>query len=416
MATAGLLIIGSEMVDPSRPDANGPHARIKLAELGIPLTLLVRVEDRVEAVASAMETALKLCDVVITSGGLGPTGDDLTREAAARYLGVGIHEDLEWAAELERRMSFRGRPLGGNMRRQALVVDGGEALPNGKGLACGCWLKKGDRDLILLPGIPREFQDILDNVIAPRLARKYTDQPATAVVRAIVAGVPESSAEKVLSPWYEKPGVDVSILPALGILRITFTLTSPPAGPLDALEESVRKALAEGYGANLVSLEGTELPQHLGEVLLEKDWTLATAESCTAGFVSQKIVSVPGASRYYMGGVTAYHNEAKRTLLGVPQLVLENRGAVSEETARAMVRGARARFGASCAVATTGIAGPTGGTEEKPAGTVWVAAGTPDGEWAGKFVFPLDRVSFMELSANYALFFLWRCVTGRKAP
>ncbi len=413
MATAGLLIIGSEMVDPSRPDANGPHARLKFGELGIPLVFLARVEDRVEAVASAMETALELCDVVVTSGGLGPTGDDLTRDAAARYLGVGIHEDPDWADELERRMAFRGRPLGENMRRQALVVDGGEALPNGKGLACGCWLKKGGKDLILLPGIPKEFRDILDNVILARLAETYTDQPKTAVVRAIVAGLPESSAERVLAPWYGRPGVDVSILPALGILKITFTLTSPPAGPLDGLGASVRTALAEGYGNHLVSLEGVELPERLGEVLLDEGWTLATAESCTAGFVSQKVVTMPGASRYFMGGVTAYDNAAKRTVLGVPSGVLERCGAVSEETARAMVRGARARFGTSCAVATTGIAGPTGGTDEKPAGTVWVAAGTPDGEWASRFIFPLDRVSFMELSANYALFFLWRCIMGR---
>ena len=415
MAKAALLLIGSEMTDPSRPDANGPAAHARLAGAGIPVVLLARVEDRVEAIEAAMRAALATCDVVITSGGLGPTGDDLTREGAARLLGVGIHEDPGWMEEIRRRLESRGYPLTDVNRRQALVVDGAEPVPNGKGLACGSWLKAGGGDLVLLPGVPTEFDQMLESRVIPKLKALYPRRPEVVVVRATVAGLAESMAEPVLKPWYGLPGVAVSILPSLGVLAITFTLTSPPAEGLPELEAQVRQALREGYGRHLVSLEGESLAESLGERLLAKGWSLACAESLTGGLVSRKIVAVPGASRYYQGGVVAYANEAKSSLLGVPPGILDLHGAVSEETARAMVRGARARFNASCAVATTGVAGPTGGSPEKPEGTVWVAAGTPEGEWARKLFFPLDRASVMELSANYALTLLWSHV-GEGAP
>ncbi len=412
MARAALLLVGSELTDPARRDANGPAARARLTQMGIPVVLLARVEDRVEAIEAAMRAALATCDVVITSGGLGPTGDDLTREGAARLLGLGIHEDPGWIEEIRRRLESRGYPLTEVNRRQALVVDGAEPVPNGKGLACGSWLKAGGGDLVLLPGVPTEFEEMLENRVIPRLKALYPQRPAVVVVRATVAGLAESMAEPVLKPWYGLPGVAVSILPSLGVLAITFTLTSPPAEELPELETRVRQALRDGYGRHLVSLEGESLAESLGGRLLAKGWTLACAESLTGGLVSRKIVSVPGASRYYQGGVVAYANEAKTSLLGVPPGILERHGAVSEETARAMVRGARARFNASCAVATTGVAGPTGGSPEKPEGTVWVAAGTPEGEWARKLFFPLDRASVMELSANYALYLLWSRVEG----
>ncbi len=227
-----------------------------------------------------------------------------------------------------------------------------------------------------------------------------------------MAGIAEVQAEETLRPWYNKPGVAVSILPSLGILKITFTITAPPAVEPEPLENEARLALAKGLGAHLVSLDGASLPEVLGESLLEKGATLAVAESCTGGLVAQKVVSAAGASRYFLGSITAYANEAKQKLLGVPEETLLKHGAVSEETALAMARGARARFLASWAVATTGVAGPTGGTPDKPAGTVWIGVAGPGVERSFKIYFPMDRESMMELSANYALFYLWRAVKG----
>ncbi len=416
MKTAALIVIGSELVDPTRPDANGPYAKDRLAALGIPVTLLARVEDREDAIRDLLRTALGQCDLVITSGGLGPTGDDLTREAAADLLGVGVGEDARWVGLLEERLASRGRSLTDLGRRQAHVVEGGEALDNGVGLACGCWLRVGGKHLILLPGVPREFQDILDRQVVPRLGPLFPGQPSVRLLKAVVAGIPEVQAEETLRPWYKRPGIDVSILPALGVLRIGFTFTSPPLEDPEVTEAAVRESLTAGLSRHLISLDGTSLEKRVGDLLLARGWTLAAAESCTGGLLGQKVVSVPGASRYYLGGITAYDNGAKERLLGVPPGVLERHGAVSEETARAMVRGARARFNAACALSTTGIAGPDGGTPEKPVGTVWIACGTPEGEWATKISFPLDRESVMTMSANTALFLLWSRLRGSAAP
>jgi nicotinamide-nucleotide amidase len=400
------------MLDPERPDSNGPLARQRLAELGIPLSQVIRVEDREEAIAAALRAALATSDVVIASGGLGPTGDDLTRQGVARALERKVVLDEPWLAELTRRVEARGRPLTEAGKRQALIVEGAAPIPNPRGLACGSFLEVEGKLVALLPGVVPEFAGMLEAHVLPRVASRFPERPEVRVVRAVVSGLPEVEAEPVLAPWYDRPGVAVSVLPVLGVLRITLTLTDPPSGPLRALEEEARRHLAAGLGGHLVSLDGIALEQRVGELLLAKRWTLAVAESCSGGRAAHKIVSVPGASRYFLGGVEAYANEAKRELLGVPADLLERHGAVSEEVALAMARGARRCFGASCAIAITGIAGPDGGTPEKPVGLVHVAAATPEAESARRIHFPLDRASVMELSANYALYTLWRMLRG----
>lgn len=407
---AALILVGSEMTDPSRRDANGPAAREALAGLGIPLALVVRVEDREEAIAASVRAALASAEVVLTSGGIGPTGDDLTREGVGQALGVGVVEDPGWRAELERRLAALGRPLSHTNRRQALVVEGAEALANPSGFACGSWVEGDGRVLALLPGVPREFRAMLEAQVLPRLAALFPGRPEVRVVRATVGGLPEAQAEETLRPWYGRPGVAVSILPSTGVLHVAFALSSPPAQDLAALEAEARGALASGLGPHLVNLEGRGLEEALGDELLARGATLAVAESCTAGLVAQRVVSVAGSSRYFRGGLTAYADDAKRELLGVPASTLETRGAVSAETALAMARGARARFLAQWALSTTGVAGPGGGSEEKPVGTVWAAAVGPGYERAHRFLFPGDRATVMSLSANYALYHLWRAL------
>ncbi|MGC8763945.1 MAG: nicotinamide-nucleotide amidohydrolase family protein [Acidobacteriota bacterium] len=409
-----VLAVGTELLDPARPDANGAHVLALLRAKGFAPAFLGRVADDEEAIAAALEAALRSADAVVCSGGLGPTGDDLTREGAARLLGRRVVMDPHWLQVLEGRLTQRGRALDPVNRRQALTVEGGEVLPNPRGLACGCLLREGGRFLFLLPGVPAEFREMFEGVVLPRLLEAFPARPPVRTVRAVVAGLPEAAAEKTLLPWYRREGVAVSILPHLGVLEITLTLDGGAEEELALREAEVREALAGGYGRYLVSLDGISLEEALGRALLQRGWTLAVAESLTAGTVAQKVVSVPGASRYFVGGISAYADEAKVRLLGVPPSTLERFGAVSEETARAMVRGARARFGAACAVATTGVAGPGGGSGEKPAGTFWVAAATPEGEWARRLFLPLDRASVMEFAAHTALFDLWSHVRGER--
>ncbi len=411
MAKATLLVIGSEMLDPDRRDANGPVARQRLAELGVPLASVCRVEDDEASIAAALRAALATSDVVVTSGGLGPTGDDLTREAVAGVFGRGLHEDAEWAAALEARLATRGRTLTELGRRQAYVVDGARVIPNSRGLACGSLLEQDGRVVALLPGPPVEFRAMLEEHVAPLVAARFPDVPEVRVIRATAAGLPEAHAEPVLAPWYREPGVAVSILPVMGVLKITFTITAPPAADGARVERAAREALAAGLGAHLVSLDGVSLEDDLGRRLLARGWTLCGAESCTGGAATRKVVGVPGASRYFRGAIEAYADDAKERLLGVPAATLARHGAVSAETALAMAEGARRAFGADCAFATTGIAGPGGGSPEKPVGLVWLASVTPETRDVQRIDYPLDRASTMELAANYALYRLWRLLS-----
>lgn len=408
MPTASLLVIGGEMLDPDRRDANGPRARERLLAIGIPMTLVTRVEDRPESIAAALGAALACSDVVITSGGLGPTGDDVTREGIAAALGREVREDPAWVQVVEERLRLRGRAVTAAGRRQALTLAGASLVPNARGLACGAWLEDHGRIVVMLPGIPSEFAQMLEDFVLPKLGARFPVRPRSRLVRAVLAGLPEAQAEPLLAPWYSRPGVAVSVLPSYGVLKITFTLTSPPADDIDGLAGAVEDVLREGLAEHLVSLDGSPLEQVVGDCLLARGWTLGTAESCTGGAIARKIVSVPGASRYFVGGLSAYSNTIKEELLGVPQDTLVQHGAVSEATAEAMVQGACRTLRTSCAVATTGIAGPDGGTPEKPVGLVYVAAATPERKTVRKIMFPLDRDSVIELAANYALYQLWR--------
>jgi nicotinamide-nucleotide amidase len=407
---AALLIVGSEMLDPHRNDANGPLARERLAALGIPLAYLARVEDRVESIAAALQAALAAADVVLLSGGLGPTGDDLTREGVALALGRRVVLDAGWLAELERRLAARRRTMSDHSRRQAQIVEGGEVIANERGLACGTLVEADGRLVALLPGVPPEFAGMLEQRVLPRVVERFPHRPAARLVRAVAAGLPEAAAEPVLAPWYRRPGVAVSILPSLGVLNITFTLTSSDPLELDALEKEVRSHLARGLAEYLVSLDGTSLPEAVGARLLGRGFSLAVAESCSGGRLAQRVVSVPGASRYFRGGIVAYSNDSKARLLGVPPELLERHGAVSAECALAMMRGARERFDADCALAITGIAGPGGATPAKPVGLVVLAAGVPGREEVRSIHYPLDRDSVAALASHTALFMLWRAL------
>lgn len=410
VARAAVLLLGSEMMDGVKRDANGPVVVRALADIGVETVLVARVPDIVEEIAETLRLALKRADFVVTSGGLGPTGDDLTRDAAALVAGRSVVTDEVWLAKLEKRLADAGRKLDERGRRQALVVEGATPIRNPVGLACGCDLEIQGKRLFLLPGVPAEFSAMVRESVVPTIVLTRPPVHAIRVVKALAAGLPEVEAEKTLAPWYERPGITVSILPSAGVQRVRFTISSPPVEDPDALEKEIRASLRSGLGEHLVGFDGLELPEALGGELLERGWTLASAESCTGGLVSRMVISVSGASRYFLGGITAYHNDAKMSLLGVPPSTLKESGAVSEETARAMARGARARFNASCAVATTGIAGPTGDVPGKPIGTLWIAVSTPEGENAQRFVFPVTRSIFTELASNYALFLMLKAL------
>jgi nicotinamide-nucleotide amidase len=398
---AYLLLLGSELLDFKREDKNGKLVIEFLKGRNISLRGFQILEDDEELISEAFRFAISQSDIVISSGGIGPTGDDLTREALAGALSVPLVPDACWLGEIEKRLALRQKSVTEHDRKMALIPLGSKAIFNHNGLAAGVFSTIGDKKVFLLPGVPSEFKSMLETFVIKEIDRTHKIEEMSCL-RFTLAGIREAEVQKFLSTCDDKAGIKYSILPHHGFLEVSFTIETEKAG--DGIGGEIGRGFSSAFKENLISTAGEGIVQVLAEKLGEKKFTLSVAESLTGGFISQKIVSLSGASSFFKGGVTAYSNEAKTGLLGVPEELVEKYGAVSEQVALAMARGARARFLTSCAIATTGIAGPTGATPEKPVGLVYIAVSKPHKEEVHRFVFPLDRMGVIEMASNYALF------------
>lgn len=401
MISIHLLLVGSELLDLKRDDKNGKFLSRLLGERNLKFSQIDIVDDDEKKIAAAFTNALSQADVVISSGGIGPTGDDLTREGLAQALCLPLVEDKDAMASIAEKIKKRGKELKDFEHKMAFVPPGSQAIPNNAGLAAGIFAKIENRMIFVLPGVPREFEEMAKTFVMKEINSHYKIKK-TLTVNASLAGIRESEVQEFLSEYDNRKGLKYSILPHYGFLEVSFLLEGETYGAKD--KRNIEKALEAKFPQNLISLEGKNLVQVLAEEINKRKFSLSVAESLTGGTISKKIVSLPGASAFYKGGVTAYSDEAKMDILGIHDEVIKEHGAVSEETALAMARGARARFLSSCAVATTGIAGPSGETRNKPAGLVYIAVSKPHKEEVYRFVFPLDRDGVIEMTANYALF------------
>lgn len=369
-----LVLVGEELLDGRVRDAHGWFFAREIAALGGELRSAHVVGDRIEDIRRAMgDAAAPGVGVVLVSGGLGPTPDDLTREALAAHLGVELREDPTVVEGLQRRYAERGREMPGDNRRQALVPRGAEVLPNPRGTAPGLWLDHSGVSWVLLPGVPPELHGLWEDPLRERLRDRVAG--AWAASRKLrVTGVAESTlSERVREALGEAPGVEP--LFCVAQFGIDILLRGPDAAAVERATTTLREAL----GRELYGEGGEELPAVVLQALREREEDLAVAESCTGGLLGEALTAVPGSSDVFAGGVISYSNRLKQELLGVPPGVLDEHGAVSEPVAVAMARGARERLGVSWALATTGVAGPGGGTPDKPVGTVWVAVAGPGG-------------------------------------
>ncbi len=399
--TAAFVAVGSELLRTDRLDTNSLSVQRLLAPCGIALVEKRCVEDEERAIATAVTELLARVELVVVSGGLGPTADDLTREAVARALGLGVARDRRLEETLRARYRRRGRELPEIALRMADVLEGAEVLENPLGTAPGQLLHANGRTLVLLPGVPSELEEILNLHVVPRWAGE-----AGVLTRTLkLAGVFESQVEERVSPLYRRFGQDrVTILAARG--QVHLVLSAGGEGAAATLAE-MEAAFASAAGADLYGRDGETLASVVLTLVKRRGWHLATAESCTGGLVGFQLTAVPGSSEAYAGGVVAYSNEIKERLLGVPRPLLEAHGAVSREVAEAMANGACA-LGPECGLAVTGIAGPAGGSEEKPVGTVHLAAAAPHGVAHSRHRFAGDRAMIREFSANFALDLLRR--------
>lgn len=409
-----LVTIGTELLLGVTVDTNGAELGRALAAAGLEVVRRTTVADRPDAVRDAVKQALERTGFAITTGGLGPTHDDLTKQEVARLFGRALVLDEGVLRTLESRFQRLGRPMPAVNRSQAEVPEGATVLPNPRGTAPGLWLDDGrGRTVVLLPGVPSEMRGLLVEEVLPRLAARA----GGAVVRSRVlrtTGVPESAvAERIGAVEAELAPLTLAYLPGPdGVdLRIT-AWTLPPADAERRLAAAV-ELLRPRLGDHCYGMDDADLAAVVLDSLRARPARLAVAESCTGGLIGQRLTAVPGASDVFAGGVVAYADLVKQQQLGVPAGVLGTQGAVSEETVRAMATGACRTFAVPCAVAVTGIAGPGGGTPEKPVGTVWLAAAVDGDVHAVKRVFPGDRNEIRARAAQAALDLLRRALVAR---
>ena len=397
---AAFIAVGSELMRPGSKETNGGALAGFLQGYHLPLAGKYSVPDDRAELRSILEF-LREVPLVVLSGGLGPTRDDLTREALADFLVVPLVFHAELWEGIRAAFERWGREPTDTNRRQAFMPEGAEAIPNPKGTACGVLFRRGGDAWVCLPGVPAEFEAMLEPALAPVLAGFDLKPLHRKTLR--LSGCGESMVEQKLQPFYEKFGSDhFTILAGAGEVRLHFHHADPVR--FRAMEEDIRDCVQEW-----IACEGEEtLEGKVLRLLLRKGLTIATAESCTGGGLSSRLVRAPGISAVFKGGVVAYADDAKVHQLAVPRRTLEEKGAVSTETALAMAQGVARAFKTDVGVGITGIAGPEGGTPGKPVGTVCVAATTPCVETTRKFLFGGDRPRVQALAVAYALDMLWR--------
>jgi nicotinamide-nucleotide amidase len=374
---AVVLAVGSEMLTPTRTDTNSHYVTEVLNGLGIDLAYKAVVGDEPVELAAAVAHALARHRILIMTGGLGPTDDDLTREVVAGHFAVPLDEDAAIVETIRARFALRGIAMPEVNRRQAMVPRGASVIANPRGSAPGLLIEHDDRLVALLPGPPREMRPMMSGPVAERLAALAG--PRRLLRRALrVSGRSESRVDEQISGIYRtwqqrQPRIDTTILASPGFIEVHLStqVTDRAAGD-DALDQAVASLTAR-LGPDVVNTTGRPLEQTLGDLLRARGWRIALAESCTGGLATSRLTDIAGSSDYVDRSWVVYGNDAKRDLLGVPEEILSRYGAVSEPVARALAEGALVRSRADVSIGITGIAGPGGGTEEKPVGMVWLA-------------------------------------------
>ncbi len=414
MNIAEIITIGDELLIGQTVDTNSAWIGMQLSMRGIRVNRITSISDRREEIITALDEALGRVPLVLVTGGLGPTSDDVTKQTLAEYFGSSLVIDREVLAEVTERLARRNLEMNENNRRQALVPDNCVVLANRAGTAPGMLFEKEGRIIVSMPGVPSEMKYIMQEHVLPLVAARAGGR--TIIHRNIMTyGTFEAKlAERLQVFEAELPAtVKLAYLPAYGVIKLRLTGTGDDGVAVHrTVEEQVRKLYSVIpdviYGEDEVTLE-----EVAGKLLLDNNLTVSTAESCTGGRIASLITSVPGSSSWFRGSVVAYDNIIKTGVLGVDPAVISRFGAVSEETARAMAEGVRRLTATDYAIAVTGIAGPTGGTPEKPVGTVWIAIASPAGIIAEKHRFADDRAINISRSAYTALNLLRKQIINR---
>lgn len=398
---AEIITIGDELLIGQVVDTNSAWLGSTLGDDGIKVIQITSVQDHAAQIVQAVNDALSRADIVLMTGGLGPTKDDITKKTLAEMFGMKLVRNEQIYDMVGKQLALRGIAFTELNQGQALVPDGCTVLPNRNGTAPGMWFERDGKVLISMPGVPFEMKALVKDEVLPRL-RKHFALDANVHRTIITFGLAESILADTIASWEEAlpPYLHLAYLPSALCIRLRLSAYEIDRQKAEQEIESQIEKLSKVIPHYIIGSEDDSLESVTGTLLKTRGETLATAESCTGGNIAHRFTAMPGASEYFKGGVVAYSNEVKMALLGVDPESLNHYGAVSQSVAEQMAEGVRRATGATYGISTTGIAGPTGGTPEKPVGTVWMAVATPNGVFSRRMVFGSVRSQNIERASS----------------
>jgi nicotinamide-nucleotide amidase len=398
---AEIITIGDELLIGQVVDTNSAWLGSTLGDDGIKVIQITSVQDNAAQIVQAVNDALSRADIVLMTGGLGPTKDDITKKTLAEMFGMKLVRNEQVYEMVGKQLALRGIAFTELNQGQALVPDGCTVLPNRNGTAPGMWFERDGKVLISMPGVPFEMKALVKDEVLPRL-RKHFALDANVHRTIITFGLAESILADTIASWEEAlpPYLHLAYLPSALCIRLRLSAYEIDRQKAEQEIESQIEKLSKVIPHYIIGSEDDSLESVTGTLLKTRGETLATAESCTGGNIAHRFTAMPGASEYFKGGVVAYSNEVKIALLGVDPESLNRYGAVSQSVAEQMAEGVRRATGATYGISTTGIAGPTGGTPEKPVGTVWMAVATPNGVFSRRMVFGSVRSQNIERASS----------------
>lgn len=411
-----IITIGDELLIGQVVDTNSPWMSQELNKIGLKVRYITTVSDQEQEIINAISIASNRVGVILITGGLGPTKDDITKFTLCKYFKTVLRFDEESYANIEGIFHARGREVTPLNRTQAEVPAICTALLNQYGTAPAMLFNENERTYVSMPGVPYEMKGIMKNHVIPYL-KNLIKLPPILHETILTQGIGESFLSELIAPWEDSlpKHIKLAYLPSAGILRLRLTATGS--------EESVLKKELESEIAKLTLLAGEyifgrgedSLEKLIGNVLRKEKLTLSTAESCTGGYLAHRITTVPGSSDYYIGSVVAYDNEIKTSCLNIDSELLQKHGAVSAEVVSAMAKGIKKQFGSDFAIATSGIAGPSGATEDKPLGTVWIAIEGPNISFSRKFQLGTERFGVIQGTSNHCFHLLYKIIMKKQA-
>lgn len=411
---AEIITIGEELLIGQVVNSNASFIAEELNKLGIRVLQITTIGDNRDHITKALNEASQKANIIIMTGGLGPTSDDITKYTLAEYFNSKLVLNEHVFSHIKLLLNRRNIEINENNINQALLPDNCTVIPNELGTAAGMWFEKNNVIYISLPGVPYEMKQMMLNEIIPEIKKRYV-LPVIQHLTVLTHGLPESQMALKINTWENKlpPSIKLAYLPSPGVLKLRLSAYGNKSEEVNEILEQERVRLEELIKEYVFGYNNDTLERNIGNLLKQKKLTLAIAESCTGGRIAELITSVEGSSAYFLGSVTAYSNQSKCNILGVNVESINQFGAVSAEVAEEMAKGVRNLFNADVSIATTGIAGPTGGTPDKPVGTTWISVLTSEKIITKKFNFGEHRDTNIQKASIAALFIMQKMLTSQ---